>query len=287
MRRAVIDIGSNTVKLLVADIQNGQIEPVVAKDTTTRLGERVDETKRLSDPAISRTIKAINQYVADARDLGAADVLAFTTSAARDAVNCDEFLNGVRDHCDLDAQVISGEREAELIFRGAASDPAWANERILVMDVGGGSAEWILGQRDRIEHSLSLPLGAVRLTERFRHRDFAELAAYLRDTLRHALGDYAGAAWRMIGTGGSATTLARVKRGASDRVTLSVDDLRSLVSSLEAMTLDERKRVPGLPPERADIIVAGGAVFLFAMEALGAHELTVSVRSLRYGALFV
>jgi len=287
MRRAVIDIGTNTVKLLVADVQDGRLEPVVAKDTTTRLGEGVDQTKRLAPRAIDRTVNAIHDYVAGARELGAVDIVAFTTSAARDAVNCDEFLASARDRCGLSVQVISGEREAELIFRGVVSDPAWADERILVMDVGGGSAEFILGKTGVIERAQSLPLGAVRLTEQYRDRAFQELAASLRDVLHRSLRDYQTGKWRLIGTGGTIVTLARMKHGKMDHATLSVEDLRAMVTSLDAMTLEQRKRVPGLPPERADIIVAGGAVFLFAMETLGALELTVSVRSLRYGALLI
>ena len=287
MRRAVIDIGTNTVKLLVADVQDGRFETVVAKDTTTRLGEGVDQTKRLAPRAIDRTVNAIHDYVAGARALGAVDIVAFTTSAARDAVNCDEFLASARDRCGLSVQVISGEREAELIFRGVASDPAWANESILVMDVGGGSAEFILGKTGVIERAQSLPLGAVRLTEQYRDRTFQELAASLRDVLHRSLRDYQPGKWRLVGTGGTIVTLARMKHGKMDHATLSVDDLRAMVTSLDAMTLEQRKRVPGLPPERADIIVAGGAVFLFAMETLGALELTVSVRSLRHGALLI
>jgi exopolyphosphatase / guanosine-5'-triphosphate,3'-diphosphate pyrophosphatase len=287
MRRAVIDIGSNTVKLLVADVQAGQITPVASKDVTTRLGERVDEAKRLSDAAISRTVEAIGRYIIDARAFGANDMMAFTTSAARDAVNCDEFLDAVRRRCDLDVQVISAEREAELIFRGASSDATWANERILVMDVGGGSAEFILGKAGVVERLQSHPLGAVRLTEQYGDATFQEMAAFAREVLHRALRDYQTGKWRLIGTGGTIVTLARMKLGKDDHARLSMDDLRTLVTSLDAMTLDERKRVPRLPPERADIIVAGAAVFLFAMEVLHALELTVSVRNLRYGALLV
>lgn len=285
MRRAAIDIGTNTVKLLVADVQNGQIIPVVSTDAPTRLGEGVGETKRLAAHAITRTIETISHYVADAKGLGAETIVAFTTSAARDAVNRHEFLDGVHRACGLDVQAVSGEREAELVFRGVCSDPAWTGQRILVLDVGGGSAEFILGKSGVIESRQSLPLGAVRLTERFRETGFAELTAFLRQTLHGALQDYHAGLWRMIGTGGSIVTLAQMKHGRADHATLSLHDLRVLVTSLDAMSLDERKRVPRLPPERADIIVAGAAVFLFAMEALGAVELTVSVRSLRYGAL--
>jgi len=284
MRRAVIDIGTNTVKLLVADVQDGNIAPVVSKDRTTRLGEGAKETKRLSRVAIVRTIQTIDDFLNEARHLGAQDVLTLTTSATRDAENRDEFLDGVRCKCGLEVQVITGEREAELIFRGVSSDPEWSSQPILVLDVGGGSAEFVQGQRGEIERLQSLPLGAVRLTEQYAE-DFAALVGFLRETMRRLLGGYDARGRKTIGTGGTITTLARIERGTVDRVTLSQEEVRGLVARLNSLPLAERKKVPGLPPERADIIVAGGAVFLAAMELLRASELTVSVRGLRYGAL--
>jgi exopolyphosphatase / guanosine-5'-triphosphate,3'-diphosphate pyrophosphatase len=283
MRRAVIDIGTNTVKLLVADVDAGQVRHLVGKDRTTRLGEGLDATGRLARPAIDRTVIAIRDFIADAQEHGAADILALATSAARDAGNRDEFLDAVRQHCRLDVQVISGQREAELIFRGVSSDPAWATERILVMDVGGGSAEFVLGLGRTIEHWQSLPLGAVRVTEQF--TDFAGMAEYLRRTLRTPLADFHTDGWKLVATGGTNTTLARVAKGKSDHVRLTQDEVRAWVTKLNAMSLEERQAVPGLPSDRADIIVAGGAVILFAMETLGVFELTVSIRNLRYGAL--
>jgi exopolyphosphatase / guanosine-5'-triphosphate,3'-diphosphate pyrophosphatase len=287
MRRGVIDIGTNTVKLLVADVHDGNVVPVVSKDQTTRLGEGVDETKRLSRVAIARTIQTINNFLNEARSLGAKNVVALTTSAVRDAENRDEFLDGVRSKCGLNVQVIAGEREAELIFRGVTSDPEWSNEPILVVDVGGGSAEFIQGQADRIELFQSLPLGALRLTERFGEGRFSELCDLVRSELQTVLPQYAVHGRQMIGTGGTGTTAARILGGMVDHSRISYADLQELVNRIRTMPLAERKKLRGLPPERADIIVAGGAVFLVAMEVLGAKELTVSVRNLRYGALIV
>jgi exopolyphosphatase/guanosine-5'-triphosphate,3'-diphosphate pyrophosphatase len=280
VRRAVIDIGTNTVKLLVADVRDGDVSPIVSKDITTRLGEGVEQTRRLSRVAIARTTRAVADYVADAREHGAVQITALTTAAAREAHNRQDLLDAVRARTGLEVEIITGQREAELIFRGVSSDPAFASGRLLVMDVGGGSAEAIQGNAGRVEQWKSLPLGAVRLTEKF--ADFAALAEYLRTTLRRELTGWAG---RLIATGGTNTTLVRVLKGRVDHATFTLDEVRALVMKLNAMTLDERRRVPGLPPERADIIVAGGAVVVFAMETLGAYELTVSARNLRYGVL--
>jgi exopolyphosphatase/guanosine-5'-triphosphate,3'-diphosphate pyrophosphatase len=315
MRRAVIDIGTNTVKLLVAEVQQGQVVPLMAEDCTTRLGEGVDEHKRLSPSAIARTVEAIEGFHAEAKAQGADDVIALTTSASRDAANRDEFFEGVRQACGLEVELISGEREAELIFRGVSSDPEWSGKPILVVDVGGGSAEFIQGSGGKMELFQSLPLGALRLTEKFGEGRFAELCEYLQRTLGEALADYDASGRRLIATGGTVTTLgnicrangpsasfgggpssreavqcggragARPSNDTIDHLVLSREYMKSLIDRLRAMPLAERKKVPGLPPERADIIVAGGAVLLVAMEALGASELTVSVRNLRYGAL--
>ena len=285
MRRAVIDIGTNTVKLLVADIHDGQVSPVVSKDQTTRLGEGVAATRQLSPAAIARTVAAITGYVADARELSVDGLTAFTTSAARDAGNQQEFLDAVSRQCGLVVEVLTGQREAELIFRGVTSDPAWTTHRLLVLDIGGGSAEVIQGQGSNLEKWASLPLGAVRLTEQFRERSFAELAEHLRTTLRADLAGYAMDRRQFIATGGATTTLGRMATGKADHAGLTFEEVSGLVAHLNALTLAERRQVPGLPPDRADIIVAGGAVLMFAMEALDAPVLTVSTRNLRYGAL--
>lgn len=285
MRCAAIDIGTNTVKLLVADARGEEVISVLSKDKTTRLGQGVEASRRLSGAAIARTVEAIGQFVAEAGRLGATQIVAIATSAARDALNRDEFVQAVRAQCGLDVQVICGQREAELIFRGVSSDPAWSKQPILVLDVGGGSAELIQGQGGRIERYRSLPLGAVRLTEQFGDSNFAQVCRHVRAGLADALAGYEPRGRRLIGTGGTITTLARMEHGQADHVRLSRDCVRARVEKLNAMPLAERKKVAGLPPERADIIVAGGAVFVVAMELLGAGELTVSVRNLRYGAL--
>ncbi|MCX7886512.1 MAG: hypothetical protein N3B01_04525, partial [Verrucomicrobiae bacterium] len=199
-------------------------------------------------------------------------------------------------------QVISGECEAELIFRGVCTDATWRGERLLVMDVGGGSSEWILGRDGAVERKRSVSVGAVRLREQFGD-DLDGMRRFLRAELAVLLEPFRGGWQRMIGTGGTIVTLARIVAAAErgcrladggewEAVITAVDHARlsrSLVCEwterLNRMQLDERRRVPGLPAERADIIVGGAALFAVAMELLGAEELTVSVRSLRFGLL--
>jgi exopolyphosphatase/guanosine-5'-triphosphate,3'-diphosphate pyrophosphatase len=281
MRRAVIDIGTNTVKLLVADVHHGVVEPIVAKDTTTRLGEGVQQSRQLAPPAIARTLDAIANYVADAREHAVTGLVAIATSAVREAGNRDAFVAAVRNRCGLPVEVVTGEREAELIFLSVSSDPSLAGQSLLVMDVGGGSAEFICGRAGHIDRHQSLPVGAVRMTEQFGD-DFPALTAFLRTTFRAALQEYRAAGRRFIATGGANVTLAKICRSPAS---LTRDQVLALVAKLHALTLAERRQVPGLPADRADIIVAGAAALAFAMEATGAAEVTVSTRNLRYGAL--
>ncbi len=310
MRRAVIDIGTNTVKLLVAEVRVGQVMPITAKDATTRLGEGAHDTQRLSSAAISRTVETIAHFAAEARALDAVDIKAIATSAARDATNRDDFLNAVRRQCGLTVQMISGGREAELIFRGVCSDSAWASQPLLVMDIGGGSTEFIQGVDGKIERHHSLQLGAVRMTERFGETQFAELCTSLHDTLRRELAGYGLSDRCLIGTGGTILTLVNIalcgrdigapiseRSGPTgragntaattspDHMTLTCEEARLIIGRLHALSFSDRRNVPGLPPERADIIVAGGAIAVAAMEALGVAGLTASVRGLRFGAL--
>jgi exopolyphosphatase/guanosine-5'-triphosphate,3'-diphosphate pyrophosphatase len=261
------------------------VVPVLSEDRTTRLGEGVNENECLSIAAIARTLQVIDEFLGEAKALGATTIIALTTSACRDAANRNEFFDVVRQKCGLEVQLIPGDREAELIFRGVSSDPEWTGAPLLVMDVGGGSAEFIQGRDGKMELFTSLPLGALRLTELFGEGRFPELREYVRAVLCPALAQYKVDGSRLIGTGGTITTFVRMERGTVDHVTISRETLLGLVERLDAMPLAERKKVPGLPPERADIIVAGGAVFLVAMDVLGAIELTVSIRNLRYGAL--
>jgi exopolyphosphatase/guanosine-5'-triphosphate,3'-diphosphate pyrophosphatase len=285
MRCAVIDIGTNTVKVLVADVQQGQVVPVMHKDLVTRLGEGVNECQHLSTAAMARTLQTVDEFLAESKAVGAVNIMALTTSACRDAVNRNEFFDVVREKCGLEVQLVSGDREAELIFRGVSSDPEWTSAPLVVIDVGGGSAEFIQGLDGKMELFKSLPLGALRLTEQFGEGRLAELRAHLHKVLQPALASYRIGNGQMIGTGGTISTFARMEWGAVDHVKISREAMIESVQRLGAMPLAERKKVPGLPADRADIIVAGGAVFVVAMELLGADELTVSVRSLRYGAL--
>ncbi|NQU10918.1 Ppx/GppA family phosphatase [bacterium] len=290
MRRAVIDIGTNTVKLLVADVDGTTVRAVHHTDCATRLGEGASRDGQLRPGPIAHTAGAVAEYGTAARHHGAEEVRAVTTSAAREASNSSELLAAVRDRCGIEVRVLSGDRESELIYRGVISDPAWADQPLLVIDVGGGSAEFIQGTGANIERHRCLSIGAVRLLDQFGEHGFAGLCQHLRTTLHRELQGYNPERRRVIGTGGTAVTLARIAAAgepaaAIDHAELNHDAVRALVTRLDALPLPERRQVPGLPPERADIIVPGGLVFVIAMELLRLPTITVSTRGLRHGVL--
>ena len=186
VRRAVIDVGTNSVKLLVADVAGRHIEPLLEDSRQTRLGKGFYETHRLLPVAIAQTTLAVGEFSRAAKKLGAISLRVFATSAARDAQNADELAAAMEKACGTKLQVISGEQEAEWAFRGAMTNPKLAREPVLLLDVGGGSTQFILGQDDQIHFRHSFPLGAVRLMEKFPHSDPpkpGELAA-CRDWVR-------------------------------------------------------------------------------------------------------
>lgn len=297
-RLAAIDIGTNTIKLLVAAVEVDAITALHEDSQTTRLGEGVATTKRLAPAAIERTVAGIAAFADRARGMGATKLLAVATSGAREARSTEQFLARAREVAGLDVEIISGEREAELIFAGVSTDGGLRGQRLLVMDVGGGSAEIITGRDGHIENRVSLPAGAVRLTERFLRADpvsTAELDALLqhgRELLRPEMAQFSLEGRVMIGTGGTVTTAAAIDQSLAkfsiekiNRHPLARQRLTAMLERLRRLPLAERRNVPGLPPKRADIIIAGLAIYVTAMELAGIEQLTVSTRGLRFGLL--
>lgn len=280
MRRAVIDIGTNTVKLLVADVDGERLTVLANDDTTTRLGEGLTQTGQLHPHAMDRTFRAVEGYLALAHRLGAERVRILATSAAREARNHGELVAAIRERFGITLEIISGEREAELIWRGVTSDPLFRAARGPIMDVGGGSTELIF-----LPHRVSLPLGAVRLTETYGD-DVAAITATVREQLAPHAPTFRTLDHDAIGTGGTVVTLARLESDRIHGTMLTAATIRALVMKLHALPLPARRTFPRLPPERADIIVAGGLIVIGIMEAVGAQRLLISTRNLRFGALW-
>ena len=273
MRVAAVDLGTNTTRLLVADVADGRLDELHRETRITRLGEGVDARKRLLPVPIARVRNVLTDYRRVAEQLGVERTLAVATSAVRDAENGEAFLGEIEWSYGFTAQVVSGDEEAQLTRRGVQPQP-----HALVLDIGGGSTELILD-----DFHVSLPVGSVRFTERH-GEDIARIkqqtAVALPQLEPHAA----------IGTAGTVTTLAALDLGlqAYDRERvdghrLTRDAAEAQLNRLAALPLDERRRVPALEPERAPVIVAGGAILLAVLEHYGLPEITVSERDILDG----
>ena len=306
-RRAVIDIGTNSVKLLVADVAGHQVEPAYEAAEQTRLGRGFYETHELQTEAVAATAQAVARFAAEAGKLGATPPRIFATSAARDAKNPEVLLAAIESACGLSVEIISGEQEAEWAFRGVASDARLGSQPLLLLDVGGGSTEFILGQGEHKHFRQSFPLGSVRLMEALAHSD--PPTALERTATQRWLGDFlktnvepqlelALARERcagnllLVGTGGTAGILAAMElgltqydRGRIDGAVLSAARVSHWANHLWSLPLAERRKIPGLPPARADVMLTGAAIYDAVMRQLKFPELRTTARGLRYAAL--
>lgn len=282
-RVAVIDTGTNSTRLLVADVADGnKILPVQRELVTTRLGEGIT-SGRLRPEAIARTVRVLQDYLTIAREREALPVLAVATSAVRDAANRDDFLAAAR-RAGLTVKVLSGPQEARLSYRGVLSGLPVEKASSVVMDVGGGSTEFIWSSGGRVSY-YSVDVGAVRITEGGYDRH------WLSGMLAAPLCRVKEAAPRtLVGVGGTVTTLAAMDMGLRvydpDRVhghTIAVERVSSILDRLEKSKLEERIRLPGLQPERADIIPAGVRIVCQVLRQLALPELKVSEADIMHG----
>jgi exopolyphosphatase/guanosine-5'-triphosphate,3'-diphosphate pyrophosphatase len=305
-RLATIDVGTNTVLLLVAERRGSELVAIRERAEITRLGRGVDATGRLDPAAIAATVSVVADFAREARALGASEIACVATSAARDAANGAEFFAAARAAAGVSPEIIGGEEEARLVYGSAWRDfaprPARAGRTaalLAVLDVGGGSTEFTFGDGPAPRGRTSLQVGAVRLTERHVRADPPTPAeqAELREGARAALAPLAAFAdlvrgARLVGVAGTVTTLAAVDQalpaydaGRVHGSSLSLDRIETLAARLAAMTVQERAALPGMEPKRADVILAGALVVAEAMRATGFDALTVSDRGVRWGLL--
>ncbi len=296
-RVASIDIGTNTILLLIAEKQGEKIKPLFEMETIARLGEGVHESGILMKEAMNRGIKILSQYLRRCQAMKVQRIFAAGTSALREAKNSAEFLRWVKEKLDLSVEVISGEEEARLSFLAVAKDLREGAEPILVADVGGGSTEFILGRGNRISKWTSLPLGSVRFTEQFLHSDpireeeWNTMEKKIRELLVNIPRSREPS--KTVAVGGTATTLASVEQGLKEFIpekihhfVLKKEALRNQLLLYRSKTIEERKKIPGLPPARADVILAGGAILYLAIEELNCPSVLISCHGLRYGLLY-
>ncbi len=304
--RAVIDIGTNSVKLLAARVHDRNVEPLFETSHVTRLGRGFYETHLLQPDAIRQTAQTVAEFTTKARSLGVAAPRVIATSAARDALNPQDLLNAVRVAAGLEVEVISGAQEAQWAFDGVTSDGRLAGHPLLIMDVGGGSTEFIVGEGREQFFRDSFQLGVVRLIEKLRPADpptavdlaacRAEIRAFLRQRVAPNVDPALTRAGRervvLVGVGGSATYLAAIQLALTDFSRDHIEALRLTRAQVHDWTerlwrvaLAERQKIPGLPAKRADVMITGAAIYEAVMEQFGFNELRVSTRGLRFAAL--
>jgi len=294
----VVDIGTNSTRLLVADVDPATrtLGEVERRSIVTRLGEGVDGTGALGDAPMERVFAALAEYAAAIAEHGATATIAVMTSAVRDAANGGVFAAAVRERHNLEARTLSGDEEARLTFLGATA--ARANEpgeRLLVIDIGGGSTELVIGEGGDVAFHVSTQVGVVRHSERHLHSDpptRAELDALAADA-----GPALAAAvpeeerervTAAVAVAGTATQAAGVDLGHRPAEVeghrLSLPTLRAMLDRLAGLPLAERREVPGLDPARAPTIVAGVVVLAQALTAFGLDEVEASDRDILWGA---
>jgi exopolyphosphatase/guanosine-5'-triphosphate,3'-diphosphate pyrophosphatase len=304
-RRAVIDIGTNSVKLLVADVHQRIVRPVLEQSRQTRLGSGFYESHRLQPDAIQRTAGAVADFAAEARKLAATTIRVIATSAARDARNPTDLNQAIHATCGLDVEVISGEQEAAWAHAGVTTDERFLGQPLCVLDVGGGSTEVVATDGRTLLFTASHPLGTVRWIERHPHSDLptpeervaclSGIQDFLGERVTPALAPVLkrlGSGAQLVGTGGTATILARIEHAMEgfdrDRIEttrLTRADLGDMGRRLWSLPLADRRVIPGLPANRADVILAGVAIYESVMSAYNWEELLISTRGLRHAAL--
>jgi exopolyphosphatase / guanosine-5'-triphosphate,3'-diphosphate pyrophosphatase len=298
--RAIIDVGSNSVKLLVAEVADGVVTPLVHEGEQTRLGQGVFETGQLAPEAIEATARVVADFAAKANGHGAASVRVLATSAAREATNGDELVSAISAG-GLELEIIDGQTEAELVLRGVRSLPDLTEGPLAIIDVGGGSTELLVADASELRLQHSYHLGTVRWLEAFPVSDppttaeRAKLAQALDDFLDEQVTPKLGGLplpGTLIGAGGTPVFLARIFLERDDlsadeieSLRLSLPEVQSLTQRLWQMSLAERSKLAGLPANRADVILFGAAIYEAVMMRCGFGELRPTLRGVRYGVI--
>ena len=291
-RVAAVDLGTNSTRLLVADVEGDRLEEVSRRLTITRLGEGVDERRRLLPVPIARVRNCLADYRRELEALGAERTLCIATSSVRDAENGEAFLGEIEWSYGFTTRLLAGTEEAAMMLRGVSSGRTSLDD-VLVVDIGGGSTELVLARGGEIAFSTSLDVGCVRMTERFvasdppQEREVAAARAYVRSLLPEVEAKSA------IGVAGTVTTLATLDLGDADYDPARTHGHRIGLASVEAqldrlrrMTTEERTTLLRIEPGRASVIVAGIVVLHEIMKAYDLAEIEASERDVLHGAAF-
>ncbi len=286
MRAAVIGIGSNSVRSLLADVSGADFRRLWRDREGTRLFAGLDAEGNLDRDSMDKTVSAVRRMASEVRQKGAEELAIFATSAARDAANGQKFMAMVEEEAGVPLRIITGEEEAELSFLGASA--VTSADRCGMIDIGGGSTEIAIGTPAGIECAFSCQMGAVRLFRRLRlerREDMKPVEVAAAEILDEHLRDFPGLelpeTW--VGTGGTFTTLAAMvlSQPWTDRThvhgtAITTTEIRDIGETLAGMKVEERVKLPGLQPSRADIVVHGICILLGVMERLGMERIIVS-----------
>jgi len=301
---AAIDLGTNSMRLMLCEVVGKKFRTKNKEVITTRIGKDMGHKGLLTEKAMAKNIEAIKYFKKRAEEYGAEKTIIFATSAIRDAANKDLFLERVKDETGLDIMVLNGEEEAEVGMLGASY--GFEDENLLVIDVGGGSTELVLGSEDKILYSTSINAGAVRMTEKYvksnpiQQSDIQELEKSLETLFSDALNQLKEKKIdKVLAIGGTATTAASIFHKARvydweliHNTILNKTFLDNLFQTLKSMPLKERYNIKGLQKERADIIPAGIFIILYVLEKLNKEQVIISENDnlegiiIKYGEVF-
>lgn len=300
MKKAVIDIGTNSIKFCLAESakQDGTFEVIKDANDIAKLGEGLKDTGLIGPEPLERNAQSVAAFAKEAKEAGADETAVVGTMALRTARNTADFAKRVKELCGLEVRVIPGEEEAQLSYIAVMSGIAGAAAANLVtFDTGGGSTEFVFGEAGSIKRKFSLNIGAIRFTEAYLSQmpvpaaKLSEAQAQIRRELSEG-GVTAGAKF-LVGMGGNVTSIASVKHQMKvydpdviQGSKLTLADIDAQIADYAGKTLDERRTIVGLQPKRADVILAGACIVRQIMELTGVSELTVSDRGLRHGLLY-
>ena len=300
MKKAIIDIGTNSIKFCLAESDKKDGSFTVFKDANNiaKLGEGLRETGSIAPEALTRNAEAVAEFVAEAKAAGAEEIKAVGTMALRTAKNAEAFINRVKELTGTEVEVIPGEKEAQLSYIAVMSGiPGAAEANLTSFDTGGGSTEFVFGDKGVLTRKFSLNLGGLRITEDYlselpvSEEKLAEAKAEIRKELKEG-GVSAGADF-LVGMGGNVTSIASVKHKLESYdptviqgSILTLEDVAAQIKDYASKTLEERRAIIGLQPKRADVILAGACILEAVMELCGLSQLTVSDRGLRHGLLY-
>ncbi|MCF7668993.1 MAG: hypothetical protein K9N48_04355 [Verrucomicrobia bacterium] len=304
---AAIDIGTNSVKFIIAELRNGNVSPLEEHNKQTRLGEGFYETQTLQPAAVQRTARCVAEFAQYSKHKwGITNIAIVATSAARDAINGMDLVNAVNAACEMDVRILSGDEEAELIFLSVCSHPALTGHPLLILDLGGGSVEFIAGKDKVMSARKSFNLGAIRLLQKFgvsdppTEREYQECHRFIREFIKNEvkpelethLQSHKPTHRVLVGTGGASTIMASIALGLNtfnreliETRPVTVEDAHSISEMLWTKSLKDRESIPGLPANRADIMPVGALIHLVVLAEFGFSCIKVIPRGLRYGAI--